>query len=63
VALLGKKAIKPKPPEHPFIISSVGRYQRDEKIILRVIIQGRNKDKHNTTAMVDCGATENFIDK
>jgi hypothetical protein len=61
--LLGRKNIEPKPPDRPFIISSVGRYQRDEKIILEVTIQGKNNKIHNTTAMVDCGATENFIDK
>jgi hypothetical protein len=61
--LLGRKNIEPKPPDRPFIISSVGRYQRDEKIILEVTIQAKNNKIHNTTAMVDCGATENFIDK
>jgi hypothetical protein len=30
---------------------------------LEVTIQGKNNKIHNTTAMVDCGATENFIDK
>jgi hypothetical protein len=63
VVLLGKKAMEPKPPDHPFIISSMGHYQRDENIILEVIIQGKNNKKHNTMAMVDCGATENFIDR
>jgi hypothetical protein len=61
--LLGRKNIEPKPPNHPFIISSVGWYQRDEKIILEVTIQGKNNKIHKITAMVDCGATENFIDK
>jgi hypothetical protein len=55
--------MEPEPPDCPLIISSMGRYQRDEKIILRVIIQGNNKEEHHTTAMVDCGATDNFIDK
>jgi hypothetical protein len=41
----------------------VGLYQRDEKIILRVVIRGGDNREHNTTAMVDCGAMENFIDK
>jgi hypothetical protein len=27
------------------------------------IIQGKNNEKHNTMAMVDYGATENFIDR
>jgi hypothetical protein len=61
--LLGRKNIEPKSPNCPFIISSVGRHQRDEKIILEVTIQGKNNKIHKTTAMVDCGATENFIDK
>jgi predicted aspartyl protease len=63
VALLGKKAITPKPPDPTYIISSMGQYQRDEKIILEVIMRGKNNQDHRTTAMVDCGATENFIDK
>jgi hypothetical protein len=63
VALLGKKAITPKPPDPTYIISSMGRYQRDEKIILEVIMRGKNNQDHHTTAMVDCGATENFMDK
>jgi predicted aspartyl protease len=62
-ALLAKKAITPKPPDHTYIISSVGQYQRDEKSILEVIMRGKNNQDHRTTAMVDCGATENFIDK
>jgi hypothetical protein len=41
----------------------MGQYQQDEKIILRVVIQGNNKEEHYMTAMVDCGATNNFIDK
>jgi hypothetical protein len=62
--LLGQKiSTEPKPPEQTYIISSVGPYQRDEKIILRVAIRGGNNREHITTAMVDCGATENFIDK
>jgi hypothetical protein len=42
---------------------SIGPYQRDEKIILMVAIRGGDNQEHITTAMVDCGATENFIDK
>jgi hypothetical protein len=61
--LLGKKAIEPEPPDCPLIISSMGQYQRDEKIILRVVIQGNNKEEYHMTAMVDCGATNNFINK
>jgi hypothetical protein len=41
----------------------MGPYQRNEKIILEVSIQGRDGRKHRTTAMVDCGAIENFVDK
>jgi hypothetical protein len=41
----------------------VGPYQRDEKIILRVMIRGGDNREHITTAMVDCSAMENFIDK
>jgi hypothetical protein len=41
----------------------VGPYQRDEKIILMVIIQGSDNKGHIMMAMVDCGAMENFIDK
>jgi hypothetical protein len=41
----------------------MGPYQRDEKIILRVAIRGGDNREHITTAMVDCGATENFINK
>jgi hypothetical protein len=63
VVLLGKKAMEPKPPNYPFIISSVGYYQRDENIILEAIIQGKNNEKHNTMAIVDCRATENVIDR
>jgi hypothetical protein len=63
VALLEKKAITPKPPDPTYIISSVGRYQRDEKIILEVIMQGKNNQDHRTTAMVNCRAMEDFIDK
>jgi hypothetical protein len=46
-----------------YVISSVGPYQRNENIILEVSIQGRDGRKHQTTAMVDCGAIENFVDK
>jgi hypothetical protein len=41
----------------------VGPYQRNKKIILEVSIQGRDGRKHWTTAIVDCGATENIVDK
>jgi hypothetical protein len=62
--LLGQTTTtKPKPPEPTYIISSVGPYQRDEKIILKVIIRGSDNKGHVMMAMVDCGAMENFIDK
>jgi hypothetical protein len=62
--LLGQMTTtKPKPPEPTYIISSVGPYQRDENIILKVIIWGSNNKGHITMAIVDCGAMENFIDK
>jgi hypothetical protein len=53
----------PKPLEPTYIISSMGPYQRDEKIILKVIIRGSDNRGHVTMAIVDCRATENFIDK
>jgi hypothetical protein len=62
--LLGQTTTtNPKPPEPTYIISSVGPYQRDEKIILKVIIWGSDNRGHVTMAVVDCGAMENFIDK
>jgi hypothetical protein len=37
--LLGQTTTaKPKPPEIPYMISSTGPYNRDEKIILKVTI-------------------------
>jgi predicted aspartyl protease len=45
------------------MISSMGLYNREEKIILKVTIRGHDNNEHYTTAMVDCGATENFIDE
>jgi hypothetical protein len=44
------------------MISSTGPYYRDEKIILRVTIRGYDNTKYHTMAMIDYGATENFID-
>jgi hypothetical protein len=63
VVLLGKKAITPKPLDPTYIISSIGCYQRPERIILEVIMQGKNNQDYHTTAMVDCRATEHLIDK
>jgi hypothetical protein len=45
------------------MISSTGPYNRDEKIILKVTIRGYDNTEHHTTTMVDCRATENFIDE
>jgi predicted aspartyl protease len=45
------------------VISSVGPYQRDEKIILEVSIRGRDGKENHMTAMVDCGVTEIFVDR
>jgi hypothetical protein len=41
----------------------VGPFQRDKKIILKVIIQGSDNKEYIMIAMVDCRAMENFIDK
>jgi lipoprotein signal peptidase len=30
---------------------------------LRVKIKGKDEKEHTTMAMIDCGATENFIDR
>jgi hypothetical protein len=43
-------------------ISTVGLYGRNEKIILQVKIPGQDEKEYKTMAMIDCGATENFID-
>jgi predicted aspartyl protease len=45
------------------MISSVGPYGKNEKVILRVKIKGKDGKEHTTIAMIDCGATENFIDR
>jgi hypothetical protein len=62
--LLGQKiSTEPKPLEQTYIISSMGPYQRDDKILLRVAIRGGDNREYIRTAMVDCGVTENFINK
>jgi hypothetical protein len=62
--LLGQTtAAKPKPPKILYMISSTRPYNREEKIILKVTIQGHDNNEHYTTAIVDCRATENFIDE
>jgi hypothetical protein len=45
------------------MISSTRPYNREEKIILNVTIRGLDNNEHHTTTMVNCGATENFIDE
>jgi predicted aspartyl protease len=45
------------------MISSIGPYGKNKKVILRVKIQGKDEKEHTTMAMIDCGATENFIDR
>jgi hypothetical protein len=45
------------------MISSIGRYGKNEKVILRVKIKGKDEKEHTTTAMIDCGNMENFIDR
>jgi hypothetical protein len=32
-------------------------------MMIRIKIRGNNNIEHNTTALIDCGASENFIDK
>jgi hypothetical protein len=32
-------------------------------MMIRIKIWGNNDIEHNTTALIDCGASENFIDK
>src|SRR3978361_572358 len=49
--------------EQPYIISSTGRYGREEKMMIRIKIRGSNDIEHDTTALIDCEASENFIDK
>jgi hypothetical protein len=43
-------------------ISSVGPYGRNEKMILQVKITGQDEKEYKTMAMINCGATKNFID-
>jgi predicted aspartyl protease len=45
------------------MISSIGPYGKNKKVILWVKIKGKDKKEHTTMAMIDCGATENFIDR
>jgi hypothetical protein len=45
------------------IISSIGPYRKNEKLILWVKIKGKDGKEHTIMAMIDCGAMENFIDR
>jgi hypothetical protein len=49
--------------EQQYIVSSTGKYGREEKMMIRIKIRGSNNVEYNTTALIDCGASENFIDK
>jgi hypothetical protein len=45
------------------MISSVGPYGKNEKVILWVTIKGKDGKEHTMTAMINYGAIENFIDR
>jgi predicted aspartyl protease len=49
--------------EQPYIVSSTEKYGREEKMMIRIKIRGSDNSEHNTTALIDCGVSENFIDK
>jgi len=49
-------------PDPPYSIRTT-RYDREEKIMIKVRIIGTEGNEHNTTALVDSGASENFVDK
>jgi len=46
----------------PYLVRTA-RYDREEKIMIKVRNQGTNGKECATTALVDSGASENFIDK
>jgi len=48
--------------EPPYQIRTT-RYDREEKIMIKVRIQGANRQEYITTALIDSGASENFIDR
>jgi len=52
-----------KPEEDPPYRVQTARYDREEKIMIKVRIQGTDGNECTTTALVDSGASENFIDK
>jgi len=49
-------------PGPPYRIRTT-RYDREEKIMIKVRIIGTDGNKHHTIALVDSGASKNFIDK
>jgi len=52
-----------KPEEDPPYIVRTAQYDREEKITIKVRIQGTDGNECTTTALVGSGASENFIDK
>jgi len=52
-----------KPEEEPPYRVRTARYDRREKNMIKVRIQGTDGNECTTTALVDSGASENFIDK
>jgi len=57
---LGEKPVAEEEP--PYLVRTT-HYDREEKIMIKVKIQGRDRGEHATTALVDSGASENFFDK
>jgi len=51
-----------KEEDPPYRIRTT-RYDREEKIMIKVRIQGNDGKEQATTALVDSGASENFIDR
>jgi hypothetical protein len=49
--------------EQPYIVSSTGKYGREEKMMIRIKIRGSNNIERNTTALIKCGTSENFVDR
>jgi len=54
---------KPVAKEEPRYQVGTTRYDREEKIMIKVRIQGTDGKECTTTALVNSGASENFIDK
>jgi len=57
---LGEKLVAKEEP--PYQVGTT-RYEWEEKIMIKVRIQGTDGKECTTTALVDSGASENFIDK